>query len=163
MSSINTKIPKSTESRSDGQTQSAAKVQVGGFDSEGVWHDISVEGDALHITHSTHFPGARNETSETIDYLRAISTGTGTRSTNGTTEEVITASPAILIAVIANSSHVGSPLIRNAAAIGGGADQIIDPTFVAGTPYPIGIKFDTGITIQGSDVANDVTLVWAEL
>lgn len=140
-----------------------SNIQLFGKDSAGLSKAVGVDGDALKFTHSTHFPSARNETSTEIDYLRALSTGTGTRANTGITETVITASPAVLLAIIGNDANAGYSAFRNAATVGGGSVPIAQPNVADGASINVGIEFDTGITIQGELAAHDVTIIWAVL
>lgn len=110
-----------------------------------------------------HHPGDRNDSSTTTDYKRALRTGTATRADIGTTETLITASPAVLIAVIPNALNAGNIEIRNAASTGGGAtaDFVLDLS--PGEPVDIGAEMDAGITVDGTDAATDCTIIWAPL
>lgn len=98
--------------------------------------------------------------------------GTPTRSANGTTEELITNQPAILIGVIGNAGNAGALSIRDDNAISQGSTHIfhLDLGDVGGTGlsnsdphHNINAIFTKGITVQGDDANTDVTILWKPL
>ena len=112
-------------------------------------------------TLDTIIAGERNEDSATLGYQVVRQEATATRADIGTTETLITASPAHLLAVIPNTGHTGDLEIRDAAAITGGSTPIFVLDLGPGEPAFLGgARFENGITVDGTDAACDVTILW---
>ena len=111
-----------------------------------------------------HIPGARNESSTSTDYLRALPAATIERFDVGTTETLVTANPCILLGAIGNTGNTGATELRNAAATGGGSTPLITVDLGAGSSVDMfGAIFTSGLTIDGANAAHDVTLIWLPL
>lgn len=146
-----------------GLTRHIAVVENGDGDFIPVPLQASAEG-ALWVALASHIAGARNASSTTLDYQRAIPTGTPQRFDIGaSTETLVKASPAVLLAIIPNAGHTGNVLLRNAASTGGGSTPVFLLDLGPGEPVTLSSEFSAGITIEGTDAACDVTLVFGDL
>jgi hypothetical protein len=114
----------------------------------------------LYVNLGTTLAGERNPGTPN-EYQAFVPEAVLTRADIGTTETLITDAPALLVAVIPNAGHTGNVSIRDAAAISGGSTPKLVLDLLPGEPCAVwGAKFANGITVDGSDAACDVTLIW---
>jgi len=118
-------------------------------------------GGAMNVNISTTIAGERNPTSTTNAYMAAVPEGNVTRLDIGTTETLVTNSPAILLAIIGNDANTGFTDLIDAASTGSGFTAKVRTNVADGESLSLhGMKFSNGICVDGESAAHDVSLVW---
>jgi len=140
------------------------KVNLGGINptepNAGVHQDYS--GGSSHTKEQGIIGGGKNEDSETNNFTRTHAYGNKTFfNPNATTEQVVTAAPAILYGYIGKVG-TGTITFRDDNAVNGATPELPALTLAVGTivTFPVGLKMNTGITAQCSVGTDEVTLIW---
>ncbi len=135
-----------------------------GADANGAFVRTSVDADGnMYIG---LISGERRPESQTLSYLATRPESTATRADIGTTETLITNSPAHLLGVIPNDGNTGFLDIIDASATASGNTPVFRVNLGDGEATGVAVmtgmaaRFEYGICVDGENAACDVTILW---